>query len=401
MACCFRLCYGDSSLQWDEIVIATAIIRAAEATHKRIPVLSSLVSKDYLVEKPVEELLVSQDGSQLRVVEYAPKVFKHFREDKQYNNNISNETWKNVWTETINKPKAAETGCGKSGASFIMSARSHFMIKTITRREAFIQKQILKDYIAHFSKFPNSFIMRHLMLLRIEEIKNNKISKIQFFLVFENVIDVPINTDMKIEKWDLKGRTPKPGKFPHIMRKVPTNKIGADKDLIRSFRLPSSTRKQVIDMLKNDTVFMQHHNLMDYSLFLCVVKLDTNLSGRRKIESAFDDEHDVDPNVVSQVLGKQNASFRIGSNKFHSGILSADSTEIFYMGIIDCLTDYHNLKKLANCCKQFIFFEQQLSTVCVFFTLLNLSNGITQLYFQSDTFRSLRQTILFIYECNL
>eukprot|EP01060_Flectonema_neradi_P024517 TRINITY_DN3343_c0_g1_i3.p1 TRINITY_DN3343_c0_g1~~TRINITY_DN3343_c0_g1_i3.p1 ORF type:complete len:405 (+),score=35.28 TRINITY_DN3343_c0_g1_i3:43-1257(+) len=366
MACCFRLFYGDSSLQWEESAIANAIIRAADAAHKQASVqMSPLVTKDYLVEVPAEELLLSQAGTQLRVVEYAPRVFKHFREDKRYGNNISYDAWKKVWTDTMNKPKAAQAGSGKSGASFILSAHNHYMIKTITKREAMIQKQILKDYISHFSKSPNSFLMRHLMLLRVEEIRNaqGSIGQTQYFLIFENVNDVPINMQVKTEKWDLKGRIPKPGKLPHVSHRVPKNKIGTDKDLMRNFKLSSTIYKQVVELLKHDTVFLQHHNLMDYSLFLCIVKLNTNLTGRKKIASSYDEENGLHPETAAQVLGKENVSFRQGCHKFHNGVLSADCTEVFYMGVIDCLTDYHKLKKLANCCKQFTFFEQQLSTI--------------------------------------
>ena len=378
MACCFRLCYGDSSLQWEEAVIANAIIRAAEAAHKQAPVSSSpLVLKDYSAEVPAEELLVSQAGMQLKVVEYAPRVFKHFREDSQYNNNISHDAWVKVWTDTMNKPSAAQAGTGKSGASFITSSRSHYMIKTISKREAMIQQQILKDYISHFSKHPNSFIMRHFMLLRVEEIRNAKgsIGQTQYFLIFENVNDVPTNMTVKTEKWDLKGRIPKPGKLPHISHRVPKNKIGTDKDIMRNFKLSPSIYKQVVEMLKHDTVFLQHHNLMDYSLFLCIVKLNTNLSGRKKIGLSYDEVKGIHPETAAQVLGKENASFRQGASKFHNGILSADCTEVFYMGIIDCLTDYHKLKKLANCCKQFTFFEQQLSTVCNLYFLISPSQS--------------------------
>eukprot|EP00662_Eupelagonemidae_sp_cell21_P049139 gene49139-9887_t len=47
-------------------------------------------------------------------------------------------------------------------------------------------------------------------------------------------------------------------------------------------------------------------------------------------------------------------------HKFHNGIVSANGNEIYFIGIIDILTEYHKLKRLANCCKKFAFFEDQL-----------------------------------------
>eukprot|EP00659_Diplonema_papillatum_P008712 gene8712-13484_t len=94
----------------------------------------------------------------------------HFREDPKFNNHITHADWTQEWTATKDKPRSAELGSGKSGAAFIKSINGHYMIKTIDKREVQVQCESLNDYLNHFELSPNSLLMRHLMLLGVEEV---------------------------------------------------------------------------------------------------------------------------------------------------------------------------------------------------------------------------------------
>eukprot|EP01061_Rhynchopus_euleeides_P004452 TRINITY_DN13708_c1_g2_i1.p1 TRINITY_DN13708_c1_g2~~TRINITY_DN13708_c1_g2_i1.p1 ORF type:complete len:395 (+),score=47.76 TRINITY_DN13708_c1_g2_i1:36-1220(+) len=356
MAGCFAFFYDTSSLEWGESVLAEAILNSANQAENGTP-----NPGDFQKEVPVSNSMV---GSKvLKVTDYAPKVFKYLREDRAFGNNISHEAWVKEWEETKAKPPRGELGSGKSGATFVPSAHGYYLIKTIDKREVQVQMDSLQDYVAHCKKHPNTLLMRHFALLRIDEMSpTGKVARTKYLLVFENIVSIPQTLKLTTQKWDLKGRVPKPGKLPHPARDPGV--IRKDKDLLRDFRLPPATYKDVIKQLSSDTRYLKKHNLMDYSLFLVTSNVDLSLDQRKKLMTTTTPAGGIPTDILRTVLRDDpSLSLREGSHRYHNGVLSNDGTEIFFLGIIDTLTNYHALKKLANCCKKFAFYSDQLSTV--------------------------------------
>lgn len=136
------------------------------------------------------------------------------------------------------------------------------------------------------------------------------------------------------EIYDLKGRKPKPGK--HGRNKGKTGIVFKDNDLDRRFAL-GKDKGVYVKQLETDVKFLSDHNMMDYSFLVGVRKMTPN-----------------DP-PTGEALQK-------GHTKFQ-GIPSAQSEELYYMGIIDCLTSYSSKKKAANFFKKQLWREEELSTV--------------------------------------
>ncbi|KAJ9449650.1 putative phosphatidylinositol 4-phosphate 5-kinase MSS4 [Diplonema papillatum] len=363
MACCFSLFYDTSAMNWGESSIAEAILTASEDAMKTnsVSLDHPLQNRDFSEAKMLDDAVTPATGGQLHIVSYAPRAFRHFREDPKFNNHITHADWTQEWTATKDKPRSAELGSGKSGAAFIKSINGHYMIKTIDKREVQVQCESLNDYLNHFELSPNSLLMRHLMLLGVEEVaESGKVKMTKYILVFENITDVPANMKLSMEIYDLKGRVPKPGKLPHVNKKA--SGTLKDKDLMRDFRVPPAAHKMIVQQLEKDTEYLKKHNLMDYSLLLIIVKPELTLEKRKQVAQAYDPAAGLSPATIRSITGTH-TPLRPKSQYYHNGVLSHDCHEIFFMGIIDTLTNYHSLKKLANFFKQFAFFEQQLSTI--------------------------------------
>eukprot|EP00755_Sulcionema_specki_P008916 Sspe_Gene.42214::Locus_20491_Transcript_1_1_Confidence_1.000_Length_1605::g.42214::m.42214/K00889/PIP5K; 1-phosphatidylinositol-4-phosphate 5-kinase len=387
MAACFKIFYDTSALQWEEAVLADAIIKTSQAADRYPEVTQDnpLTESDFRREDTLSEF-VTNTGLLLQVTEYAPRVFRHYREDPCFGNNITAASWQKSWTDTKNQPAKGAEGTGKSGATFIPSMDKRYLIKTIDAKEVGVQMSTLRDYIEHFRRFPHSLLMRHLQLLRIEEVtEKKKVQKAKYLLVCESATDALSQSNYKIEMWDLKGRTPKPGKLPQ--RNRPHNKsVGKDTDLLRDFRLTQHTMEGVLSQIHHDVMYLSQHQLMDYSMLISVLRLNTPLDQRKLICQMYNDDTGLPHQVMEELYlsprkraewRKQEATaatlpydklqcvypLRHKAHKYHGGVVSSDGTEIYFFCIIDCLTNYHSLKKLANCCKKFVFFESQLSTI--------------------------------------
>ena len=287
MACCFACFYDTSTMDWDEHLLAEAIVKAAEAAsmQPKIDHDHPVEALDFRSEVTLDEFLFPAGGRKLRITDYAPRVFRYMREDPAFGNNISHEDWLDEWTKTKNQPSKGELGSGKSGATFVPSIHGHYLIKTIDKKEAEMQVRILADYMNYSKQNKNSLLMRILNLLRIEELENerDKVGTTKYLVVAESVDDVPKALKMQLLKWDLKGRVPKPGKLPHPGRVA--GGIRKDKDLLRDFRLTPTAFKQVINQLMRDTRYLKRHNLMDYSLFICAAQTALPLDQRKKLIS--------------------------------------------------------------------------------------------------------------------
>jgi len=237
----------------------------------------------------------------MTVTSYAPTVFARIRRIE----GVTDEHFLSEWTLPDDKCQTA-LGEGRSMAMFLKSASLDFMCKTIAEVEVTVLNSILADYLTHLRTHPDSLLMRFLMLLRIEA--NNDVG---FLLVFSDSFAHAAKLN---ERWDIKGRVPKPGKFRHfppraaedldlegsgitdadraaepgtpggaastrfsdgedhppaspLSRSIPTKK---DKELTRLFWLEADERDALLRDLNCDFDFLSGHGLMDYSILVGV-----------------------------------------------------------------------------------------------------------------------------------
>lgn len=165
----------------------------------------------------LESLSTEADGSPavpgekrittIHVTEFAPRVFRTLR----HMNGVEDD----LFADELMLPEediVMRKGEGRSQALFLKSKNMLFLCKTIGVDEVHVLLCILRSYTTYIMKNMNSLIMRFYMLLRVSVGK-----EIGFLLCFGDVYSCAHTIN---EKWDIKGRMPKPGKFmffPHTL----------------------------------------------------------------------------------------------------------------------------------------------------------------------------------------
>eukprot|EP01102_Stenamoeba_stenopodia_P019883 TRINITY_DN7602_c0_g1_i1.p1 TRINITY_DN7602_c0_g1~~TRINITY_DN7602_c0_g1_i1.p1 ORF type:complete len:534 (+),score=120.41 TRINITY_DN7602_c0_g1_i1:1386-2987(+) len=268
------------------------------------------------------------NGVVFPVKEYAPYVFKALRDLS----GIDTKTFISSWALSEENLIAKE-GAGRSGSLFCFSEDKKFIFKTISHKEIITLLNFLPNYYQHFKNHPSTLIMKFLGVYRF--MKPTKL----YVIVIGNILYSPLSVDII---YDLKGRQPKPGKYGR--NKEGSGKVLKDNDLERQFYLGSKLNA-FLEQMELDVNLLKTNNLMDYSLLVGVHKID-------ELQSV--------PNGDMRRDGGSTSIF----SDYNGGFLSHPAQrEVYYIGIIDCLTFYGKTKRIANFSKSFLWEPVQLSTV--------------------------------------
>ncbi|RLV89840.1 Phosphatidylinositol 4-phosphate 5-kinase its3 [Spathaspora sp. JA1] len=250
---------------------------------------------------------------------------------------------------------------GKSGSFFYYSRDYRFIIKTIHHAEHKQLLRILKDYHQHVKENPNTLISQIYGLHRIKmPIKDGR--RVVHFVVMNNLF--PPHRDIHI-KYDLKGSTH--GRI---------TKINPDETDLSSFTLKDmnfierdemikfgpAKRQVFFKQLESDVNFLKKVNVMDYSLLMGIHYV--NQGNKHDINLSIFDPKSYDKSVLIKTnprdIEREDLPNDVypGRSKYvfygHDGGIRATNednqplSEIYYMGIIDCLTGYRSKKKLET-----------------------------------------------------
>ncbi|KAJ9460679.1 putative phosphatidylinositol 4-phosphate 5-kinase MSS4 [Diplonema papillatum] len=204
---------------------------------------------------------------------------------------------------------------GRSGAFFFASHDGKFILKTIDKEEGKILRRFLPAYYEHVMRYPTTLLTRYFGLHALcyggEKM---------YFLVMNNVLTPPEPFRLTIS-YDLKGST--------VNRTTPLNRRKhdvalKDLDFKRKLDVEPETRRALMAQIRADSELLQRCRLNDYSLLLGI--------------------HTATDTIPSPPVGfaGRNEPFFM---RFHGGIASRDRREIYYVGIIDLLTEFGIKKK--------------------------------------------------------
>ncbi|ELR24625.1 Phosphatidylinositol4-phosphate 5-Kinase [Acanthamoeba castellanii str. Neff] len=298
------------------------------------------------------------------MTDYAPKIFNNIR-----------------FVEHIHSP--LRSFLRRSGSLFVSSSDSRFIFKTIPEFEVETLLEILPSIHQHFVDHPESRIIRFLGLHHFYD----TITKEETHCIVMN--NLLLHPSYAIdEKWDLKGRIPKPGKQGRFADKVDrSKKVLKDNDLLdRRFHLSEEARDELLRTLTADVEFLKEHNCMDYSLLVGVHFLS---EAENAVEVAHDsaeqkakEEKKAKKSKKGKKKSKKNVDEREAEaeeeeqpqpqNDAHPllegvmGPIHSDPAfvkEIYFVGIIDPLSRYKLKKKVAHFLKEIIWDADTLSTV--------------------------------------
>jgi hypothetical protein len=151
----------------------------------------------------------------------------------------------------------------KSGQFFFYSHDGKYMIKTATKEESKLLRNIMPAYIQHLHDFPNSLLVRFYGMYRVKMDFLNV--KTIYFVVMSSVF----NTDKPIHvKYDLKGST-----VGRIVKESDCANGAVQKDINlqqsgRRLRFGLPNIEILRTTLKYDAAFLASLNIMDYSLLV-------------------------------------------------------------------------------------------------------------------------------------
>lgn len=315
--------------------------------------------------------------------DYAPWVFRHLRarfglDPADY---LMSLTGKYILSE-LGSP-------GKSGSFFYFSRDYKYIIKTIHHAEHKFLRKILKDYFKHVTENPNTLLSQFYGLHRVKMPYGKKIH----FVVMNNLF--PPHRDIH-QTFDLKGSTIGRDYREEDLDKNPRATL-KDLNWLRRHRhleLGLQKKKMFLEQLQKDVRLLQKLQIMDYSLLVGIhdlqrgneenlrdktlrvfnpggehsredpssvlLRTPSKLENARKARelrqmvkserpvpmgetsSRMPDELEHNQSRVGFVFNQDDGGFRAT----HEDNTPAD--EIYYLGVIDCLTHYGIIKKLEN-----------------------------------------------------
>ena len=284
------------------------------------------------------------EGKPREFCDYAPLVFKYIRNNIM---GINDEEYKkSIVSSDVKKQlmvlKSCKLGEGASGAFFFSTHDSKYVIKTLSKSEVNFLLYILKDFVVFLEQNPHTILSRYVGLHSLKMYGFTK-----YFVVMENVFEGKL---APTEVYDLKGSWV--GRCTD--NNIYSGGVKKDQDLKRHIIMTRDDRACILKQIKKDTMFLQQHGIMDYSLLLGIYYM--------KIEC-----DDVDMNVGSDVISEDEEEKNEAAHKYLGGIRAQiiDGPGLYYIGIIDTLQEYTLRKKLETFYKTYIRRDDGNGISCV------------------------------------
>ncbi|SCU81680.1 LADA_0C00430g1_1 [Lachancea dasiensis] len=294
--------------------------------------------------------------------DYCPEVFRELRalfglDPADY---LMSLTSKYILSE-LNSP-------GKSGSFFYFSRDYKYIIKTIHHAEHQHLRKTLKEYYTHVKDNPNTLVSQFYGLHRVKmpisfksKIKHRKI----YFLVMNNLfpphLEIHTTFDLKGSTW---GRYTKVNPTPKSDEEEAHRPVLKDVNWLeeqRSIEFGPLKKKKFLQQLEKDVDLLARLNIMDYSLLLGIhdVERGNDLIDERNILTKFSPDQNGLQEIKRASMAEQQARYKSVTAVQHyfqqdeGGIRASDQFNndlgtIYYIGIIDCLTNYSYLKKFET-----------------------------------------------------
>ena len=189
--------------------------------------------------------------------DYAPWVFRHLRAKFRLDpaDYLISLTSKYILSE-LGSP-------GKSGSFFYFSRDYKYIIKTIHHAEHKLLRKVLRDYYAHIEENPNTLISQFYGLHRVKIPYGRKIH----FVVMNNLF--PPHRDIH-QTFDLKGSTIGRDFQEEDLEKNPRATLKDLNWLRRNYHLEFGPEKKnlFVEQMMRDVALLQKLKIMDYSLLV-------------------------------------------------------------------------------------------------------------------------------------
>ncbi|KAL9100213.1 MAG: hypothetical protein Q9163_004378 [Psora crenata] len=328
--------------------------------------------------------------------DYAPWVFRHLRAKFQIDpaDYLMSLTSKYILSE-LGSP-------GKSGSFFYFSRDYKYIIKTIHHAEHKLLRKILREYYAHIEEHPNTLISQFYGLHRVKIPYGRKIH----FVVMNNLF--PPHRDIH-QTFDLKGSTVGREYKEEDLKRNPRATLKDLNWLRRNYHFEFGPEKKglFVEQMKRDVALLQRLKIMDYSLLVGIHDLtkgnEENLRDKtlQVFQPGGEDDAESQAKMLTRTPSKlenarqarqlreiikkekpvpmdkstskmpdemleerKNFIFYSDDGGFratHEDGLPGE--EIYYLGIIDCLTHYGLVKRAEHIWKGMSNNKSQISPI--------------------------------------
>jgi 1-phosphatidylinositol-4-phosphate 5-kinase len=291
---------------------------------------------------------------------------------------------------------------GKSGSFFYFSRDYKYIIKTIHHAEHKLLRKILPEYYKHVEQNPNTLISQFYGLHRVKMAYGRKIH----FVVMNNLF--PPHRDIH-STFDLKGSMIGREVSEEYIKDHPRSTMKDLNWLRRNRQLECGPDKRefFLAQLKRDVELLKRLKIMDYSLLVGIHDLEKGNEEKLRdktlqvFQPGADREEDIHPNMLMRTpsklenerkarelrmliqkerpvpLDKATAKMPdeiLDERKFHvfysddGGFRATRENgqpgqEIYYLGIIDCLTHYGTVKRIEHFVKGLTHDRTQISPI--------------------------------------
>jgi len=194
---------------------------------------------------------------------------------------------------------------GKSGSFFYFSRDYKYIIKTIHHAEHKLLRKILREYYAHIVRYPNTLISQFYGLHRVKIPYGRK----THFVVMNNLF--PPHRDIH-QTFDLKGSTIGREFKEELLEQNPRATLKDLNWLRRNYHFEFGPKKKTlfIEQMKQDVALLQKLKIMDYSLLVGIHDLskgnEENLRDRtlRVFQPGGDANGDPQINMLTRTPSK-------------------------------------------------------------------------------------------------
>uniref|UniRef100_T1GP07 1-phosphatidylinositol-5-phosphate 4-kinase n=1 Tax=Megaselia scalaris TaxID=36166 RepID=T1GP07_MEGSC len=324
-----------------------------ELSHVNIPVM--LLPDDFRANTKikVDNHLFNKDNMPSHFKEYCPLVFKNLRERFQIDDVDYRESL------TRSQPILIDSS-GKSGAKFYQSYDKFFIMKSLTSEEVERMHAFLKHYHPYVvEKHGNTLLPMYLGMYRLT------VENVQYyFVVMRNVFSAHLTIH---KKFDLKGSTvDREASDKELEKNLPTFKDNDFMSQRKKIQIGQDAKEKLFQTLQNDIDFLKKLHIMDYSLLVGIhdkkqaeeeelTAQNENVEGNRSDHSESEDgerwpHYKTPPDSPHQGQCHGNYNDIIPEIDLYA-LGSADQKEIFFVAIIDVLTQYDVKKQAAKAAK--------------------------------------------------
>ncbi|XP_015226041.1 PREDICTED: phosphatidylinositol 5-phosphate 4-kinase type-2 gamma-like [Cyprinodon variegatus] len=288
---------------------------------------------------------------QFKFKEYCPQVFRNLRErfgieDQDYQVSL-----------TRSSPLREEEG--KYLGLLLTSYDRTLVVKEISSEEVEEMHRILSGYHQHIVTCHGSTLLPQFLAMYRVTVE----SEDTYLLVMRNMFShrLPVH-----RKYDLKGSVlAREASFKEKVKELPTYKDADFLNYMQKIYVSDEEKEKLMDKLSRDTEFLVQMKIMDYSLLLGIH--DAEREEEEEMESSCE-EDDEDENDLAAppcstspegIAGYMYSFKPMGPGEFDPYVdmyavqsaVGAPRREVYFIGLIDVLTQYDAKKKAAHAAK--------------------------------------------------